>query len=299
MIRIVEVGPRDGLQNEPETVSVADRVGFIERLLAAGETAIEAGAFVHPKWVPQMASTDELWPLLPQKPGVTYAALVPNARGLERARGCGVKRIAIFGAASESFTKRNINSTIAESLQTFKAVVQEALALGMTVRGYVSTVFVCPYEGDVAPRAALEVTENMLEMGCDEISLGDTIGAAVPKMVDETVGLILQHVPVDRLALHFHDTYGTALANVMAGLALGIRTFDASAGGLGGCPYAPGASGNLATEDLVYLLTRSGLPCGIDLDRLAEASFFMEGVLGRRLPSRQLQRLRARTRLEA
>lgn len=292
-VNVVEVGPRDGLQNEPEVVTASQKRAFIEALADAGVHDIEVGAFVHPKWVPQMADSDEVIRSLAARPGVRYSALVPNLKGLERALAAGIRRIAVFTAASESFTRRNINSTIAESLETFRPVVQQAQAAGVSVRGYVSTAFVCPFEGNVSPDAVWRVTDALLHMGVDEVSLGDTIGAAAPTDVDETLSWILRAIPADRLALHFHDTYGTALANVFAGLLMGIRTFDASAGGLGGCPYAPGAAGNLATEDLVYMLHRMGVQTGVDLDRLADASLMMERVLGRPLPGRQLKRLRS------
>ncbi|HEY4001771.1 MAG TPA: hydroxymethylglutaryl-CoA lyase [Candidatus Xenobia bacterium] len=296
MIRLVEVGPRDGLQNEATTVGVEQKVAFINALAAAGERDIEVGAFVHPKWVPQMAGSEDVIKALPTLDGVRWSALVPNLKGLERALACGIRRIAVFTAASETFNQKNINMSIQASLDGYRPVVHQALQAGLSVRGYVSTVFVCPYEGDVKKERVLEVTQALLDMGVDEVSLGDTIGAAAPNDIENTVGYLLETVPPQRLALHCHDTYGTALANVVAGLNLGIRTFDASAGGLGGCPYAPGASGNLATEDLVYLLTRMGFDTGIDLDRLAQASGVMEAALGRQLPSRQLQRLRQLSR---
>lgn len=297
-VKIIEVGPRDGLQNEPDPIPTEVKVAFIRQLMAAGLTQIEATSFVHPKRIPQLADAADVLQALPlAEEGVTFSALVPNAKGLERAIASGVRRIAVFTAASNTFTQRNINMTIRESLETFRPVVAEAMAAGLTVRGYVSTCFVCPYEGPVSRDAVADVTEQLLEMGIDEVSLGDTIGAAVPRDVFETVGPLLEDIPSERLALHFHDTYGTALANVYAGLELGIRTFDASAGGLGGCPYAPGASGNLATEDLVYFLERMGLSTGVDLTALAEASRLMEAQLGHSLPSKQLQRLKAACRV--
>ncbi len=291
--RIVEVGPRDGLQNEPEAISTEDKRRFIHLLVASGLQQIEVTSFVHPKRIPQLADAADLIRSLQPHPGVTYSALVPNMKGLERAQETGIQRIAVFTAASETFTQKNINMTIKESLDTFRPVIEGGLALGMSVRAYVSTCWVCPYEGDIAPEQVLPVVQALAGMGVDEISLGDTIGAAVPTDVKRTMDLLLTHHPADKLALHFHDTYGTALANVVAGLEMGVTTFDASAGGLGGCPYAPGASGNLATEDLVYLLTRMGVETGVNLGKLAEASAFMQGVLGRRLPSKQLQRLMA------
>ncbi len=290
-IKIVEVGPRDGLQNEPATIPTDVKIAFINGLAAAGLKQIEATSFVSPKWVPQLADAIDVLAGLEPRPDVCYSALVPNSKGLERAIEAGVKRIAVFTAASESFNQHNINMSIAQSLETFQPVVTQALAHGISVRGYVSTGFVCPYEGNIAKEKVLAVTEALLEMGADEVSVGDTIGAAAPTDVFETIGLLLKTLPASKLALHFHDTYGTALANVVAGLELGITTFDSSAGGLGGCPYAPGASGNLATEDLVYLLTRMGITTGVDLEKLADATLALQGHLGRELPSKQLKRI--------
>ncbi len=290
-VKIVEVGPRDGLQNESLEISTAHKLAFIDLLAQSGLKQIEVTSFVHPKRIPQLADAFEVAQGVKEYPEVTYSALVPNMKGLERAISSGIKRIAVFTAASETFTQKNINMGVQESLDTFNPIVQEALKQGMSVRGYVSTCFVCPYEGDVKKEKVLFVAKALQQMGIDEISLGDTIGAAAPNNVYETVGEILNEIPKEQIALHFHDTYGTALANVVAGLDLGITTFDASAGGLGGCPYAPGASGNLATEDLVYLLQRMGIETGVDLEKLAKASFFIQQVLGRPLPSKQLQRL--------
>lgn len=289
---IVEVGPRDGLQNEREPIATEHKRRFIEMLVAAGLTDIEVTSFVHPSRVPQLADASELIASLPRLGAIRYSALVPNEKGLERAVESGISRIAVFTAASETFTQRNIGMTIAQSLEVFREVVRRATSGGLTVRGYVSACFVCPYEGPVAPQRVCEVTEALLAMGVDEVAISDTIGAAVPTDVSRTVGALLQNVTPDRIALHLHDTYGTALANVCAGLELGIATFDASAGGLGGCPFAPGAAGNLATEDLVYLLERMGIATGVDLDKLIEASAYIRGVLGRELSSRNLRRLR-------
>ncbi|MCB1164350.1 hydroxymethylglutaryl-CoA lyase, partial [bacterium] len=258
-VRIVEVGPRDGLQNEGRIVATADKVAFIRALGEAGLRDIEASSFVHPQVIPQLADAGEVFAELPSAGPVTYSALVPNQRGLERALAAGVKRIAVFTAASETFTRHNIRMSIDESLAVFAPVVERALATGLTVRGYLSTCFVCPYEGEVAKEAVRPLAERLLAMGCDEIAISDTIGAAGPRDVAATTAYLLETIPAARLALHFHDTYGTALANVLAGLELGISTFDASTAGLGGCPYAPGAAGNLATEDLVYMLERSGV----------------------------------------
>jgi hydroxymethylglutaryl-CoA lyase len=291
-VRIVEVGPRDGLQNEPDLVPTESKIGFIAALGDAGLSQIEATSFVHPKRVPQLADAETLLRALPARSGVTYSALVPNDKGLARALDAGARRIAVFTAASESFTKKNINMTIDESLATFAPVVRAALDAGATVRGYVSTSFVCPDEGEVRPDAVLRVTRALLDMGVDEVAVSDTIGAAAPNDIRRTVGLLLDSFPPDKLALHLHDTYGTALANVCAGLELGVRTFDASAGGLGGCPYAPGAAGNLATEDLVYLLDRMGFYTGVSLEKVVDAAALIRSTLKRELPSRQLRRLR-------
>jgi hydroxymethylglutaryl-CoA lyase len=291
-IKIVEVGPRDGLQNEREAITTATKLAFIAKLVQAGLTQIEATSFVSPKAVPQLADAMDLARQLPLAPGVTYSALTPNMIGLDRAIESGIRRIAVFTAASETFTKKNINMSIDESFAAFAPVVSKALTSGMTVRGYVSTAFVCPFEGDIDEKKTLEVTRRLLDLGVDEVAISDTIGAASPKDVFETVSSILQSAPREKIALHFHDTYGTALANVLAGLQLGISTFDASAGGLGGCPYAPGAAGNLATEDLVYMLNRMQIKTGVDFEKLAEASSLIASALARSLHSRQWQRLK-------
>lgn len=290
-VKIVEVGPRDGLQNEPEPITTEIKLAFIRRLAEAGLKQIEATSFVNPRAIPQLADAVEIAKHLPAAPGVIYSALVPNQKGLDRAIASGIRRIAVFTAASDSFTRKNINMTVDESLATFAPVMAEALRRGMTVRGYVSTCFVCPYEGSVPKQRVLEVSQRLIELGADEVAISDTIGAASPTDVFETVGFVLDHVPREKIALHFHDTYGTAPANVLAGLQLGIATFDSSAGGLGGCPYAPGASGNLATEDIVYMLDRMGIRTGVDLRGVFEASSLIAAALGRRLPSRQWQRL--------
>lgn len=281
MIRIVEVGPRDGLQNEPVPIPTPQKVEFVRALLAAGLREIEATSFVSPKWVPQLGDAADLWPLLP--PGGLYSALVPNLKGLERALSCGVDRIAVFTAASDAFTRKNINMTVAESLDQFAEVVsvfRTAHPDGW-VRGYVSTAFECPYAGVVDPARVLEVARRLLQIGVDEISIGDTIGVAVPHEVARLTSLLLAEIPAERIAYHFHDTRGTAIANVAQALEQGIRAFDSSAAGLGGCPYARGAGGNLATEDLVYFLERSGIPTAIDLDRLAHSSLGVLQALGR------------------
>lgn len=291
---VVEVGPRDGLQNEPEPLSVEARVGFVRALADAGITRIECGAFVHPGRVPQMASSEAVCRTLIQDPmmtarGVRLSALVPNMKGLARAREAGVREIAVFAAASETFSRRNINQSIDEALRTYAEVCAAASAGGMTVRGYVSTAFGCPYEGQVATSAVLRVAEALLASGVFEVAISDTTGVAHPGQVRVLVRDLMTAIPARQIALHFHDTRGTALANVLAALDLGLTTFDASAGGLGGCPFAPGATGNLATEDLLYMLHGLGLALDIDLGGVAAASARIAQVLGRPLPSRYLR----------
>lgn len=291
-VRIVEVGPRDGLQNEKSIVPTEAKVRFIIALADAGLQVIEAGAFVHPKWVPQMADTAEVYRDIPKDPGVEYPVLVPNMRGLDRAIEVNVKSIAVFTAASETFNKSNINMSIDESFVTFGPVVARAVDHQIRVRGYVSTALGCPYEGEVPPEKVLEVAARLLDLGCYEVSIGDTIGVGTPLQAQGLIGLLLQVIPSSKLAMHFHDTRGTALANTLAALEMGIATFDASAGGLGGCPYAPGASGNLATEDLVYLLDGMGIPTGVDLERLVAASRVIAPYLDHPLPGKVLQACR-------
>src|SRR6266852_2451197 len=288
-VKIVEVGPRDGLQNEKVTVPTEAKVEYITALADAGLTTIEAGAFVSPKWIPQMADTAEVYREIPKDPGVEYPVLVPNMKGLERAIEAGVKSIAIFTAASDTFNKRNINMTIEESFANYTPVAARALAEGMRVRGYISTAFGCPYEGDVPPEKVLEVSARLLDLGCYEVSVGDTIGVGTPMQVQGVVGILLQVIPASKLAMHFHDTRGTALANTLAALEMGIATFDASSGGLGGCPYAPGASGNMATEDLVYMLDKMGIDTAVDLNRLVAASAQVSQYIDHPLPGRYLQ----------
>lgn len=288
-VRIVEVGPRDGLQNEAKSVPTASKAEFVKMLAAAGLKEIEVASFVHPKWVPQLADAAELIPQLPHIAGVRYSALVPNMKGLERAIQTGIRRIAVFTAASETFNRKNINMGIDESIEGFRPVVDRALKEGISVRGYVSTCFVCPYEGAIGKEKVADVTKRLFDLGVDEVSIGDTIGAATPKDVELTGGYLLERFPVRQLAMHFHDTYAMAVANVYQSLQMGFTTFDSSAGGLGGCPYAPGASGNLATEDLVYLLDRLGIETGVSLHRIRRASHFMASELSRELPSRVLQ----------
>jgi hydroxymethylglutaryl-CoA lyase len=278
-VRIVEVGPRDGLQNEQKTLPVEKRLEYIRLLGDAGLKEIEVGSFVHPKWIPQLADSEELIARLPKAPGVRYSALVPNMKGLERALATGIKRIAVFTAASETFNRKNINMSIAESLDVFRPVVERALREGLSVRGYISTCFVCPYEGAIAKEKVAEVADALFTLGVDEVSIGDTIGAATPLDVERTVGHLLDQFPASGLAMHFHDTYGMAIANVFASLRLGISSFDSSAGGIGGCPYAPGAAGNVSTEKLVYLFDRLGIDSGVSIDRLRAAASFITGEL--------------------
>jgi isopropylmalate/homocitrate/citramalate synthase len=288
-VKVVEVGPRDGLQNEKVTIPTEAKVRYINALAEAGLRVIEAGAFVSPKWVPQMADTADVYREIARDRGVDYPVLVPNMRGLERAIESGVQSIAVFTAASDTFNQRNINMTIDASFENYGPVVARAREAGMRVRGYVSTALGCPYEGDVAPEKVLEVTARLLDLGCYEVSVGDTIGVGTPIQVQGLIGVLLQAVPTSKLAMHFHDTRGTALANTLAALEMGIATFDGSSGGLGGCPYAPGASGNLATEDLVYMLDRMGVETGVDLDRLVKASMIIAPHLDHPLPGRYLQ----------
>jgi hydroxymethylglutaryl-CoA lyase len=288
-VKIVEVGPRDGLQNEKVVIPTEVKIGYITALADAGLRVIEAGAFVSPKWVPQMADTAEVYRDIPKDPGVEYPVLVPNMKGLDRAIEAGVKSIAIFTAASETFNTRNINMSIDESFENYAPVAARARAEGIRVRGYVSTAFGCPYEGDVAPEKVLEVCARLLDLGCYEVSVGDTIGVGTPMQVQGVIGVLLQVIPSSKLAMHFHDTRGTALANTLAALEMGIATFDSSAGGLGGCPYAPGASGNMATEDLVYMLDSMAIETGVDLKRLVAASQIIAPYLDHPLPGRYLQ----------
>jgi isopropylmalate/homocitrate/citramalate synthase len=287
--KIVEVGPRDGLQNERVTIPTEVKIAYITALADAGLRVIEAGAFVSPRWVPQMADTAAVYSEIPKDPGVEYPVLVPNMKGLERAIEAGVKSIAIFTAASDTFNRRNINMTIDESFANYAPVAARARAEGLRIRGYVSTSFGCPYEGEVPPEKVLEVSARLLDIGCYEVSVGDTIGVGTPMQVQGVIGMLLQVIPASRLAMHFHDTRGTALANTLAALEMGIAAFDASSGGLGGCPYAPGASGNLATEDLIYMLDSMGIETGIDLKRLVRASSIVAPYLDHPLPGRYLQ----------
>jgi hydroxymethylglutaryl-CoA lyase len=287
---VTEVGPRDGLQNEKEIVPTEAKVAFVEALAAAGLREIEVSSFVSPKWVPQLADAEEVFRRLPRREGVRYSALVPNLQGAERALACGVRRWAVFTAATEAFSVRNTNASIAQSLARFEPVLALAAKEGIPVRGYLSTAFGCPFEGPVDPAAAARVARRLLDLGCDEVSVGDTIGVAVPTRVEEGLdALAAAGVPRERTALHFHDTRGTALANGIAALRRGYASFDSSAGGLGGCPYAPGAGGNLATEDLLYLLEGMGIATGVSLEGVRAASRGMEAALGRPLPGKVLR----------
>ncbi|MDZ7810930.1 MAG: hydroxymethylglutaryl-CoA lyase [Arhodomonas sp.] len=293
-VKIVEVGPRDGLQNEPQSIDAAVKVELIERLGDAGLPVVEAGAFVSPKWVPQMAASAEVLTGLRRREGVSYPVLVPNMKGLEAALAAGAEEIAVFGAASERFSQRNINCSIAESLERFRPVIEGAIAQGLRVRGYVSCVLGCPYEGAIAPEAVARVSAELYRMGCYEISLGDTIGTGTPLKARQMVETVAQDIPMERLAAHFHDTYGQALANLYAVMGLGIATVDSSVAGLGGCPYAKGASGNVATEDVVYLLDGLGIDSGVDLERLAATGRWISDKLGREPTSKVARALAAR-----
>jgi hydroxymethylglutaryl-CoA lyase len=293
-VTIVEVGPRDGLQNEQAIVSTADKIAFVDRLSAARLPVIEVSAFVSPKWVPQMADAAEVFAGIARTPGTRYTALVPNLAGLDRAIAAGVSEIAVFASSTETFSRKNINQTIDESLANYKLVCDRAIAAGLRVRGYLSTAFGCPFEGDVAPARVAEVAARLAALGVFEVAVSDTIGIAHPGQVPRVLEAVLATLPADRIALHFHDTRGTALANVLASLPFGIATFDASAGGLGGCPYAPGAAGNLATDDLIYMLDGLGIETGVSLDAVSEASAFIATKIDHRLPSRYAQAQGAR-----
>jgi hydroxymethylglutaryl-CoA lyase len=288
-VRIVEVGPRDGLQNEPGEVSTAVKVELIERLADVGLPAVEATAFVSPKWIPQMADHTEVLERIRRKPGVSYPVLTPNLKGFEAARAAGATEVAIFGAASEAFSKKNINCSIAESLERFEPVVQAAQKENIRVRGYVSCVLGCPYEGEIKPQRVAEVAGALYEIGCYEVSLGDTIGTGTPGKTKAMIEASARRVPIEKLAGHYHDTYGQALANIYASLEMGVATFDASVAGLGGCPYAKGASGNVATEDVVYMLNGLGVRTGVDLDKVVDIGRWICGVLGRE-PSSKVNR---------
>jgi hydroxymethylglutaryl-CoA lyase len=292
-VKVVEVGPRDGLQNESTVIPTETKLALIQRLAEAGLRHIEATAFVSPRWVPQMADHDAVMRAVPRLPGVTYSALTPNLQGFEAALAAGAQEVAVFGSASEAFSQKNINCSIAQSLVRFEAVLEAARRAGIPVRGYVSCVLGCPYQGEVTPEAVAAVAGALFEMGCHEISLGDTIGVGTPLKTQRMLEAVSRRVEVSRLAGHYHDTYGQALANVLASLQHGVAVFDSSVAGLGGCPYAAGASGNLASEDLTYLLHGLGIETGIDLQALAQAGRFISDVLGRPTRSKVGQALLA------
>lgn len=298
-VTIVEVGPRDGLQNEAEVVPTDVKVAFIDRLSATGLPVVEATSFVHPKWVPQLADAADVMASIDRADGVRYPVLVPNERGLDGAIEAGADEVAVFTAASEAFTEANINRTIDESLDMFRPVVERARDHGMRVRGYVSTVLGCPYQGAVPVRDVVRVTAALVELGCDEVSLGDTIGVGTPTEATALVRAVGAEVGIDRLAVHMHDTFGQGLANTLAAFEAGVRVADTSAGGLGGCPFAPGAKGNLATEDLVYALDGAGVETGVDLDALVDTTAWMAQQLGREPASRVAQAILAKRRLAA
>lgn len=298
-VTVVEVGARDGLQNESRIVSAADKIAFIDLLSETGLRCIEATSFVSPKAIPQLADAEEVYRGIRKAPGVRYPVLVPNERGYERARACGADAIAVFTAASEAFTKRNINMSIDESIAVFAGVVRRAKDDGVWVRGYISTAFGSPFGDEVTPEMVRDVCARLLELGCDEISIGDTIGVGVPSQVESMVPLLRRTLPLERLAFHFHDTRGTALANVYAALQHGVSIFDSSAGGLGGCPYAPGATGNVGTEDVLYLLHGMGIETGVDLAKVRAASRFIRGAIDHELTSKAFAALEAAQAREA
>lgn len=285
-VKIVEVGPRDGLQNEKTVVPAAVKIALIDRLSQSGLRYIESGAFVSPKWVPQMAESEPVFAGITRKDGVTYAALVPNEQGMAAALAAGVDEVAVFAAASESFSRKNINCSIAESLERFKPVMALARTEKIRVRGYVSCIAGCPYQGAVRSDAVADVAARLYDMGCYEISLGDTIGVGTPNIIQSVIYDTVEQVPVTALALHCHDTYGQALANIYAGLQMGVAVFDSSVAGLGGCPYASGASGNVATEDVLYLMHGMGIETGVSLDLIVETAWFISEELGRKPGSR-------------
>jgi hydroxymethylglutaryl-CoA lyase len=298
-VRIVEVGPRDGLQNEKKPVPTAVKVELIHRLGAVGLKTIEATAFVSPKWVPQMADNAEVFAAIEKRPDVIYPVLTPNMKGFEAALAAGAKEVAVFGAASETFSQKNINCSIAESLERFRAIVEAAKANDIRVRGYVSCVLGCPYEGDVAPLAVAEVARALLDMGCYEISLGDTIGVGTPELAKVMIEAVARRIPLKKIATHYHDTYGMAIANIYASLQMGIGIFDSSVAGLGGCPYAKGALGNVATEDLVWLLRGLGIETGIDLDALVDTGVWISRHFHREPASRVARAILVRRAMDA
>jgi hydroxymethylglutaryl-CoA lyase len=285
-VSVYEVSPRDGLQNERATVPLNAKLRLINALVLAGIRRVEITSFVSPRWIPQLADADEVGANAIAPPGVCFSALCPNAKGLERAREVGMREIAVFVSASETHNKRNVNKTIADTFSAFEETILPACEAGMRVRGYVSTAWACPFEGDVDPKRVVAIAKRLVEMGCYQVSLGDTIGAGSPLQTERLLRMALAEIPSEKIAMHMHDTRGAALANVLVGLEMGIRDFDASVGGMGGCPYAPGAAGNLATEDLVYMLQGMGIDTGIDLERLVEAGKVAESVVGRPLPGK-------------
>jgi hydroxymethylglutaryl-CoA lyase len=288
-VSLYEVGPRDGLQNELRSLATADKVRLIDALVAAGERRIEVSSFVSPRWIPQLADADKLMGLVKRPPGVTFSALVPNLRGLERAKAAGLTEAAVFLSVTESHSKKNINKSVADAITTVREVSYAALAAGMRVRCYLSTVWGCPYEGKVSVEQVVKVVEQIKDIGFYQLSLGDTIGVGTPLQTQAIVEALAQQVPLEQLALHLHDTRGTALANALVGLTLGITTFDASIGGLGGCPYAPGAAGNLSTEDLLFMLDGLGIETGVRLDALVDAGELAQELIGRKLSGKYLQ----------
>lgn len=298
-VRIIEMGPRDGLQNEKTPVSVEARIAFIEALVGAGLDTVEVGAFVSPKAIPQMASSDAVLRGVSHLQGADFHVLVPNEKGYDAARAAGAKVVSVFAAASEGFSRANINCTIAESIERFKPVLARARADGVKVRGYISCVLGCPFDGEIKPKAVADLANTLWELGCYEISLGDTIGVGTPEKAREMLRAVAANIPAAKLAMHFHDTYGQALANLYAGLEEGVRVIDAAAGGLGGCPYAPGVTGNVATEDVVYMLEGMGVRTGVDMEKLLAATNAMSGVLGKPPVSRVASALNAKKKRAA
>lgn len=298
-VRIIEMGPRDGLQNEKTPVSVEARIAFIEALVGAGLDTVEVGAFVSPKAIPQMASSDAVLRGVSHLQGTDFHVLVPNEKGYDAARAAGAKVVSVFAAASEGFSRANINCTVAESIERFKPVLTRARADGVRVRGYISCVLGCPFDGEIKPKAVADLATTLWELGCYEISLGDTIGVGTPEKAREMLRAVAANIPAAKLAMHFHDTYGQALANLYAGMEEGVRVIDAAAGGLGGCPYAPGATGNVATEDVVYMLEGMGVRTGVDMEKLLAATNTMSGVLGKPPVSRVASALNAKKKQAA
>jgi hydroxymethylglutaryl-CoA lyase len=295
-VRIVEVGPRDGLQNEKTPVSIEGRIAFIEALLAAGLHTVEVGAFVSPKAIPQMIGSDEVLRSVDRHADGEFHVLVPNEKGYEAAHAAGAKVIAVFGSASEGFSRANINCSVAESIERFKPVIARARADGIKVRGYISCVLGCPFDGEIKPQAVVDVARVLWDLGCYEVSLGDTIGVGTPRKARELLRAVSGQVPIAHLAMHFHDTYGQALANLYAGMEEGAHVIDSAAGGLGGCPYAPGATGNVATEDVVYMLEGMGIATGVDMTRLVAATNEISKLIGRAPVSRVAAALNAKAR---